>query len=101
MIAAKGIIQVPGGRGVFPSLTVGENLRTALWMHRRDREYCKTSTAEALEIFPALAGRLDDPAAEAAGKCGEDLEGFGGTGLAVLTNPGGASSWRFAGSRRR
>ena len=27
MIAAKGIIQVPGGRGVFPSLTVGENLR--------------------------------------------------------------------------
>jgi branched-chain amino acid transport system ATP-binding protein len=36
-------------------------------MHRRDREYCKTSTAEALEIFPALAVRLDDPAAELSG----------------------------------
>ena len=67
MIAAKGIIQVPGGRGVFPSLTVGENLRTGVWMHRRDREYCRTATAEALRIFPALASRLDDPAAELSG----------------------------------
>jgi ABC-type branched-subunit amino acid transport system ATPase component/branched-subunit amino acid ABC-type transport system permease component len=67
MIAAKGIIQVPGGRGVFPSLTVGENLRTALWMHRRDRDYCRTAHAEALQIFPALATRLHDPAAELSG----------------------------------
>src|SRR5439155_19753067 len=31
-VAALGISQVPGGRGVFPSLTVAENLRAAGWM---------------------------------------------------------------------
>ena len=36
MIAIKGVIQVPGGKGVFPSLSVAENLKVALWMHRRD-----------------------------------------------------------------
>ena len=37
LIARKGVIQVPGGKGVFPSLTVAENLRVGVWMHRRDR----------------------------------------------------------------
>ena len=67
LIAAKGIIQVPGGRGVFPSLSVAENLRVALWMYRRDRDYCKTATEEALELFPALRSRLSDPAAQLSG----------------------------------
>ncbi|MDQ1397915.1 MAG: hypothetical protein QOG64_3174, partial [Acidimicrobiaceae bacterium] len=34
--ARLGIAQVPGGRGVFPTLTVGENLRIAGWMYRSD-----------------------------------------------------------------
>jgi ABC-type branched-subunit amino acid transport system ATPase component/ABC-type branched-subunit amino acid transport system permease subunit len=67
MIALKGIIQVPGGRGVFPSLTVAENLKVALWMHRRDRQYGRTATEEALDLFPALRRRLDDPAAQLSG----------------------------------
>ena len=66
-IARLGVIQVPGGRGVFPSLTVGENLRVASWMYRRDVEYVKQATARALELFPALASRLDDPAANLSG----------------------------------
>ena len=66
-VAAKGVIQVPGGRGVFPSLSVAENLRVALWMHRRDREYGKRATEEALELFPALGSRLADPAAQLSG----------------------------------
>jgi len=57
-IAAKGVIQVPGGRGVFPSLSVAENLRVALWMHRRDRAYGQAATEEALDLFPALRSRL-------------------------------------------
>jgi ABC-type branched-subunit amino acid transport system ATPase component/ABC-type branched-subunit amino acid transport system permease subunit len=67
MIALKGVIQVPGGRGVFPSLTVAENLKVALWMHRRDRDYAKTATEEALNLFPALRSRLGDPAAQLSG----------------------------------
>ena len=67
MIAQKGVIQVPGGRGVFPSLSVAENLKVALWMHRRDREYAKTATEEALNLFPALRSRVNDPAAQLSG----------------------------------
>jgi ABC-type branched-subunit amino acid transport system ATPase component/ABC-type branched-subunit amino acid transport system permease subunit len=67
MIAAKGVIQVPGGRGVFPTLTVAENLKVAVWMHRRDREYVKKATEQALELFPALRSRMHDPAAQLSG----------------------------------
>ena len=67
MIAAKGVIQVPGGKGVFPSLSVAENLKVAVWMHRRDRDYAKDATEQALELFPALRNRLHDPAAQLSG----------------------------------
>ena len=36
-IARLGIGQMPGGDGVFPTLTVEENLRTAAWQDRRHR----------------------------------------------------------------
>jgi MFS family permease len=42
-IAPLGIAQVPGGQGVFPSLTVAENLRVAGWMLRHDAPPCATS----------------------------------------------------------
>jgi ABC-type branched-subunit amino acid transport system ATPase component/ABC-type branched-subunit amino acid transport system permease subunit len=66
-IARKGLIQVPGGRGVFPSLTVAENLKVALWMHRRDSDYAKTATEEALGLFPDLRQKLGSPAAQLSG----------------------------------
>src|SRR5439155_20332578 len=34
--ARLGITQVPGGRGIFPALSVAENLRVAGWLQRRD-----------------------------------------------------------------
>src|SRR5438309_8255191 len=37
-IAARGVTQVPGGQGVFPSLTVAENLRLAGWLQRREHD---------------------------------------------------------------
>jgi ABC-type branched-subunit amino acid transport system ATPase component len=67
LIARKGVIQVPGGKGVFPSLTVAENLKVALWLHRRDHEYVKQATDDALDLFPALRSRLGDPAAQLSG----------------------------------
>ena len=36
-------------------------------MHRRDREYAKTATEEALNLFPALRSRVNDPAAQLSG----------------------------------
>ena len=67
-VAERGLIQVPGGKGVFPSLTVAENLRVGVWMHRRDRVWVKEATAQVLELFPGLKSRdSNDPAAQLSG----------------------------------
>ncbi len=66
-VAERGLIQVPGGKGVFPSLTVAENLRVGVWMHRRDKVWVKEATAEVLELFPGLKSRMNDPAAQLSG----------------------------------
>ncbi|MDQ6697172.1 MAG: ATP-binding cassette domain-containing protein [Actinomycetota bacterium] len=66
-IAALGIAQVPGGQGVFPSLTVGENLRAACWLFRRERKVVRTRTQDVVGRFPVLGDRLDDPAADLSG----------------------------------
>ena len=44
----------PAGQGVFPSLTVAENLRVAGWLERRDPAHLRARTAHVLELFPVL-----------------------------------------------
>ncbi len=66
-IAALGIVQMPGGQGVFGSLSVKENLELAGWTNRRDPAGVAAATAEVLEMFPVLADRLDSPAANMSG----------------------------------
>ncbi|MCU1369403.1 MAG: ABC-type branched-chain amino acid transport system, ATPase component [Ilumatobacteraceae bacterium] len=66
-IAPLGIAQVPGGQGVFPSLTVAENLRAAGWMLRKDPVLRSARVDEALALFPVLAARADDAAADLSG----------------------------------
>ena len=53
-----GVVMVPGGRGVFPSLTVEENLRVAQWVGRRHhRDGMKAARDRVDELFPRLAER--------------------------------------------
>jgi ABC-type branched-subunit amino acid transport system ATPase component/MFS family permease len=66
-IAAHGVSQVPGGHGVFPSLTVQENLRVAGWLERKNPADLEARTAQVLEQFPILAARLDEPASNLSG----------------------------------
>lgn len=61
----RGIVQVPGGKAIFPNLTVEENLRlggftlsSAQYEERR---------ASSLDLFPALQPRLDQPAGTMSG----------------------------------
>jgi ABC-type branched-subunit amino acid transport system ATPase component/MFS family permease len=54
-IARLGIAQVPGGDGIFPTLSVAENLRAAAWPGRRRGGSDAQLIAEALASFPALA----------------------------------------------
>ncbi len=66
-IAQRGIVQVPGGAGVFPGLTVSENLEAAGWVHRGDSAEIAATRSEVLDLFPELAPRLHSPAADLSG----------------------------------
>ena len=66
-IAGRGVLQVPGGVGTFPSLTVQENLQTAGWLERRDRAAVADGIARVYAMFPILAERRSEPAANLSG----------------------------------
>jgi branched-chain amino acid transport system ATP-binding protein len=66
-IAALGMRQVPGGHGVFPTLSVAENLRTAVWLQRHKRKTNEEALAEVYGLFPVLRERSDDPAGDLSG----------------------------------
>ena len=66
-IAALGLVHVPGGRSIFPSLSVADNLRMGAWMRRRDRAAVHAATGRVLDLFPSLRDRLDEPAAGLSG----------------------------------
>jgi branched-chain amino acid transport system ATP-binding protein len=66
-IVRRGIVQVPGGRGTFAGLTIGENLRLGGYIFRRDKKALKRETERVLEYFPWLAGRMDQHAGTLSG----------------------------------
>ncbi|HUR48175.1 MAG TPA: MFS transporter [Acidimicrobiales bacterium] len=65
-IAARNVIHMPGGRGVFPGLTVRENLLLGNWLND-DAAEIKERMAEVVRIFPRLAERLETNAADLSG----------------------------------
>jgi ABC-type branched-subunit amino acid transport system ATPase component/predicted MFS family arabinose efflux permease len=66
-IASRGVIQMPGGKGVFPTLTVAENLQVAGWLFAKDKAYLAAAIEEVLEFFPVLRTRWDQPAGNLSG----------------------------------
>ncbi len=64
-IAALGISQMPGGQGVFGSLTVSENLRLSGWT--RDRHDVDAAIEDVVTTFPILRERYDTSAADLSG----------------------------------
>ncbi len=66
-IAGRGVAQVPGGVGTFPSLTVHENLEVAGWLHRRSKAEVAAGMDRAYALFPALDQRRHHPAANLSG----------------------------------
>jgi branched-chain amino acid transport system ATP-binding protein len=55
-IARRGLAMVPEGRGVFPQLTIEENLAMGAYA-RRDRAGIRADLVHAFELFPRLAER--------------------------------------------
>jgi branched-chain amino acid transport system ATP-binding protein len=62
-IARLGLLQVPEGRGIFPSLTVRANLRMASYVAGSEGNLEEEATAR----FPALADRLEQTAGTLSG----------------------------------
>lgn len=52
-----GIQQLPGGKGVFPDMTVRQNLVMGAYIHRRDSADVERRIASVLELFPDLERR--------------------------------------------
>jgi ABC-type branched-subunit amino acid transport system ATPase component/sugar phosphate permease len=57
---AEGIVQLRGGEGIFPDLTIGENLRMSVLACKLSRSEVDRRIAVAVERFPALAERLGE-----------------------------------------
>ncbi len=64
---ARGIVQAPGGRGVFPGLTVEENLRLGAFLLRKDKALLAARLDEVLDVFPALRPLMPLPAGALSG----------------------------------
>jgi branched-chain amino acid transport system ATP-binding protein len=56
-VTAKGIIQVPEGRRIFPRMTVEENLEMGAFLRQNDAAGVSDSMAWAYELFPRLKER--------------------------------------------
>ena len=65
--AALGIILMPGGKSIFPTLSVHENLEMAAWLYDKDRDYVQNARRRVFEIFPVLEQRLDQQAGSLSG----------------------------------
>ena len=61
-----GLGQVPGGRGLFPSLTVGENLRMGGYLIP-DGQRIEEEVKRVTSYFPWIAERTDQPAGTLSG----------------------------------
>ncbi|MEY2570935.1 MAG: hypothetical protein QOE63_1285, partial [Acidimicrobiaceae bacterium] len=62
--AHEGISLMPGGKGVFPTLSVAENLRLASWLIRSDAARMESTRKDVFELFPILQRRQDQLAGD-------------------------------------
>jgi ABC-type branched-subunit amino acid transport system ATPase component len=78
-----GIVQVPGGKAVFPTLTVADHFRAATWMEHRDRVDSTERVERAIDAFPRLRERWRQPAGNLSGGEQQQL----GLAMAFVARP--------------
>ena len=66
-ILDRGLVQVPGGRATFPSLTIEESLRVAAWPFRNDKVRIKAAYERVYDTFPILGERREQLAGTLSG----------------------------------
>ena len=66
-LVGRGLVLIPGGKAVFPDMSVEENLKMHALTIRRDRALVRARRDQVLETFPRLAQRLSQPASNLSG----------------------------------
>jgi ABC-type branched-subunit amino acid transport system ATPase component/predicted MFS family arabinose efflux permease len=65
--ARLGVVQMPGGKSSFPTLSVAEHFRLAGWLHADDAPRLAEATEQVLTRFPRLRERWDTAAGALSG----------------------------------
>ncbi|HET6911400.1 MAG TPA: ATP-binding cassette domain-containing protein [Mycobacteriales bacterium] len=79
-----GIVQVPGGKAVFPTLTVAEHFKAGTWLYaRQDADEVKQRTEQVLEMFPRVKERWGNLAGDLSGGEQQQLA----LGMAFVARP--------------
>ena len=78
-----GIAYISQDKGIFPKLTVEENLKTGLWPYRQNKELIRKKLDEIYERFPILKTRRNEKATFLSGGQQRILQ----IAKALLTNP--------------
>ena len=65
-IVARGIVQVPEGREIFPDMSVADNLLLGTWLLRRDKS-ARNGFDRVYDYFPRLAERAQQAAGTLSG----------------------------------
>jgi branched-chain amino acid transport system ATP-binding protein len=66
-ILAMGVSQVPQSHGLFPTISVRENVLMGAYIARRDRALIRRRYHEVEELFPVIKERADDKAGNLSG----------------------------------
>lgn len=82
LIAQRGVVHVPEGRGIFPNLTVLENLKLATW-GKKDKIANQKNFKKAFSLFPRLAERI----AQSAGTLSGGEQQMLAIGRAIVAQP--------------
>ncbi|GAC1381633.1 MAG: hypothetical protein NVSMB4_10150 [Acidimicrobiales bacterium] len=82
--AKSGIVQVPGGKAVFPTLTVAEHFRACTWLYaKEDDKEVSRRIEEVLDRFPRVRERWDQMAGNLSGGEQQQLA----LGMAFVAKP--------------
>jgi branched-chain amino acid transport system ATP-binding protein len=82
--ARMGIVQVPGGKAIFPTLTVAEHFKAGTWMFANEDEASVAGRVSAvLDMFPRLQERWDQMAGNMSGGEQQQLA----LGMAFVAKP--------------
>jgi len=79
-----GIVQVPGGKAVFPTLTVAEHFKAGQWLYaRQDAAEVAERTEKVLQMFPRVKERWSNLAGDLSGGEQQQLA----VGMAFVARP--------------